>query len=62
MANKELRLKGDGRTYHFPGGEKVTIANPRKLVVKPSGNHHVTDADGNRHVINGTWLKHTDKA
>lgn len=58
--DKELRLKAASRTYIMPGGERYTVSRPRKLVVKESGTHHVTDADGRRHVINKSWLAFTE--
>lgn len=43
------------RVYHFPNGE-VRIANPRELIVRPSGTHRITDDTGLLHVINTGWL------
>ena len=44
------------RIYTFPGGDTITIVEPRKLNVSPSGGHRIFDAAGNSWYIPSGWI------
>lgn len=44
------------RTYTFPGGETVTIADPLGLNVSESGGHRIEDGAGVAHYIPAGWI------
>jgi hypothetical protein len=44
------------RTYHFPGGEVVTLQRVRRLHVSESGGHRLWCEDGSCHYVPTGWL------
>lgn len=44
------------RTYHFPGGEKVTLEDVTHLLVRPSGTHRLMTSDGRKWIVPVGWL------
>jgi hypothetical protein len=44
------------RTYFFPKGETVTLANVTHFLARPSGGHRLKTADGKLHIVPPTWL------
>lgn len=43
------------RTYAWVGGQSLTIENPLKLHVAPSGSHRIFDGAGRSHYIPAGW-------
>lgn len=43
------------RTYHFDGGEKLTIWGVTHLCVRPSGNHRLRDGNGKLWLVADLW-------
>lgn len=48
-------LNETSRTYRF-GGADITFNNVVELTIKPSGSHRLKTADGQLHIVRGTWL------
>ena len=46
----------EGRTYHFPGGDMVSIPLPLALSVAKSGGHRILDTYGCSHYIPKGWI------
>lgn len=44
------------RTYHFPGGETVTIKGVKRLEVRESGSHRFETSTGGKGFVRGGWL------
>jgi hypothetical protein len=44
------------RVYDFGGGRTVILTDVRELVVRDSGTHRITTADGRLHIIATGWL------
>lgn len=44
------------RVYLFPGDQKITIPDPRELVVRPSGTHRIKGKNGKLYIISSGWL------
>lgn len=44
------------RVYDFGAGRTVTLTDVRELIVRDSGTHRVTTADGRLHIIAPGWL------
>jgi len=44
------------RTYHWVGGQSLTIERPLKLHVAPSGSHRIFDGAGRAHYITPGWF------
>lgn len=43
------------QVYVFKGGTTVTLPNVTELVIRPSGDHRLTTADGMRHIVAPGW-------
>ncbi len=46
----------DSRTYHFPGGNQLTIPNVTGLYVRPSGSHRLETKSGGKYIVAAGWL------
>jgi len=44
------------RVYDYGDGRTVTLRNVTELVVRKSGTHRITTADGKLHVIDKGWV------
>lgn len=43
------------RTHSWIGGQTLTIENPTKLHIAPSGSHRLFDAAGRSHYVPAGW-------
>jgi hypothetical protein len=48
-------LNENRRTYVFPNGE-LPIDNVRELIVRPSGSHRITTAEGELILVAAGWI------
>jgi hypothetical protein len=53
---KPLTPPERSRTYEFPGGHRVTLANVTRFLARESGTHRLETADGRLHIIPAGWL------
>lgn len=44
------------RTYTFPGGEKITLADVTHFLARDSGTHRLQTADGKLHIVPVGWI------
>jgi hypothetical protein len=52
----ELNPTERSRTYHFPGGEVVTVNEVARLEVRESGTHRYETKDGRKGFVSKGWL------
>lgn len=51
-----IKLNEKSRTYFFPNDQTIILYDVVELIIRESGNHSLTTADGNLHVIIPGWL------
>lgn len=44
------------RTYTFPNGDTVSLADVTHFLARPSGNHRLRTADGKLHIVPAGWI------
>lgn len=53
---KSTKLTERQRVYDYGAGRTVTLTDVRELIVRDSGTHRVTTADGRLHILAAGWL------
>lgn len=52
----KLNPEERSRTYTFPNGETVTLANVTHFLARESGTHRLQTADGKLHIVPVGWV------